>query len=150
MPTDKKTLVWTPPRWLLRGASIIHRGLYRVSSGKIGARVGEVPVLLLTTIGRRSGRRRTTPLGYLEHPSGWAVPAFNGGYDYDPQWWKNLKADAGGVIRIGGSLHPVRGRIATPEEQKEYSARLVAMDPDYQKHQEQITREISMVVLERA
>ena len=149
MPANKATQVQHPPRWLVRTASVIHRWLYQFSRGKWGTHVGSVPVLLLTTTGRKSGKRRTTPLCYLEHPNGWVVPAFNAGYDYEPQWWLNLKANAKGEVRIGGTAHPVRARIATASEQKAYTERMVTVAPDYQIHQNQITREISMVLLER-
>ena len=150
MPANKTTQVKHPPRWLVRTASVIHRWLYRFSRGKLGTRVGEMPVLLLTTTGRKSGKRRTTPLCYLEHPDGWVVPAFNAGYDYEPLWWKNLKANARGEVHIGGTSQPIRARIATASEQKAYTARMVSVAPDYQEHQDNSTREFPMVVLGRA
>ena len=64
-----------------------HRAVYRLTRGRLLGRVAGMPVLLLTTTGRRSGRARTTPLTYFEDSDELVIVASNGGEDRPPAWW---------------------------------------------------------------
>jgi len=77
----------------MKCASGIHTALYRASGGRIGSGMQGMPVLLLTTTGRRSGKSRTTPLLYVRDGDAFAVVASNGGSDYTPGWWLNDYGD---------------------------------------------------------
>ncbi len=79
-----------PGRMMMRMISGTHEFWYRLSGGLIGGQLGKAPVLLLTTTGRKSGRRRTTPLVYLPDGDNMVVIASNGGSDRHPDWWLNL------------------------------------------------------------
>jgi F420H(2)-dependent quinone reductase len=77
-------------------ATRAHAALIRLSGGRIRRSflfTGGMPVLVLTTTGRKSGQRRSTPVGYLEHGDAYAVLASNAGNDSSPAWWLNLQAD---------------------------------------------------------
>ena len=104
-----------PNRALIRFISVVHRELYRASRGLVGGHTGG-PVLLLTTLGRKSGRSRTTPLLYVQESTNWIVVGSNGGDDRHPAWWLNLKADANATIQVKGKVERVRAREATEEE----------------------------------
>src|SRR2546427_1122500 len=69
-----------------------HRNIYRLTGGKGGGRLGKLPVLLLTTIGRKSGRPRTQPLVYAQVGDGYAGIAWQGAAPRDPLWYLNLRA----------------------------------------------------------
>lgn len=68
----------------------MHTNIYRWTGGRIGSAIGGVPVLLLTTTGRKTGRSRTTPLGYFEDGGDFIVVASNGGRPARPAWYWNL------------------------------------------------------------
>ena len=77
-----------------------HTFVYRLSSGKIGGRVGKSPVLLLTTTGRKTGQQRTIPLLYLNNGDNLILVASNGGAPTHPVWWLNLQANPKAIVEI--------------------------------------------------
>jgi deazaflavin-dependent oxidoreductase (nitroreductase family) len=93
-----------------------HAALIRLSRGRIRRSflfTGGMPILVLTTTGRKSGQRRSTPVGYLKHGDAFAVLASNAGNDRSPAWWLNLQADPGAEVLAEGARIPVtagRGR----------------------------------------
>jgi len=93
-----------------------HRAVYRLTRGRLLGRVAGMPVLLLTTTGRRSGRARTTPLTYFEVGSDLVVVASNGGEDSPPAWWLNLCERPEAAITRGVRSEKVVARPATDEE----------------------------------
>ena len=136
-------------RGFLRWQSHIHQWLYRRTGGRIGGNMG-APVLLLTTTGRKSGQLRTTPLFYLVDGNQWAVVASNAGSDKDPAWWLNLQSQPEAKVQIVNKTYSVRGRQATKEECAELWPHLVALFSGYADYQAQTTRQIPVVVLEKA
>ena len=134
-------------RLLVRGMSAVHRALYRVSGGLLGANVG-APVLLLTTLGRKSQQSRTTPLLYLKDGDYWIVVASNAGDDRHPAWWLNLKANPVAQIQIGRVVNQVRGREATQMERDRLWPLLVGMYSVYDDYQRRTSRKIPIVFLE--
>ena len=84
-----------PPRWFVRLAWYIHRGLYRVTGGRIGLwlpRGNRWGTMRLTTTGRRTGQQRSVILGYIEDGPNLVTMAMNGWADAEPAWWLNLQA----------------------------------------------------------
>jgi deazaflavin-dependent oxidoreductase (nitroreductase family) len=135
-------------RWLLALITVVHRFLYRVSKGRIGARTGGVDVLLLKTLGRKTGRIRITPLLYVRDGSSWVVIASNAGDDRHPAWWLNLRSRPEVEIQVRDARHSVRARRATPEETERVWPRLVAAYKYYDDYKRRTSREIPVVVLE--
>ena len=84
-----------PSRRSMRIMWKLHRFGYRVSGGRIGAKVSGLPVLELTTVGRTSGQARSVLLTYLKDPRGYVVIASNAGSTEDPAWWRNLRVAPG-------------------------------------------------------
>ncbi len=136
-----------PNRALIRFISVVHRELYRASRGLVGGHTGG-PVLLLTTVGRKSGRRRTTPLLYVQEGTNWIVVGSNGGDDCHPAWWLNLKADANATIQVKGKVERVRAREATEEETAALWPRFVEMYSHYETYRRRTSRQIPVVILE--
>lgn len=104
--------------------------------------------MLLTTVGRKSGKSRTIPLLYLAEDSHWAIVASNGGDDRHPAWWLNLKANPAATIQVRRTLKQVRAREASEREQSVLWPRFVKMHSGYQTYQQRTKRKIPVVILE--
>ena len=110
---------------------------------------GLVPSLLLTTVGRRSGRRTTMPLFYGTTTNGYVVIGSKGGSDTHPAWHLNLLADPNAEVQVGAGRHAVRARLAEGRERADLWKQMVAVYPPYTRYQAATQREIPVVVLER-
>ena len=129
-------------------ATKLHTTLFRATGGKVGARMFNSPVLLLTTTGRKTGLERTTPLLYLKDGDRQVIVASNGGTAKPPVWWLNLEANPEAKVEVAGRKIRVRAGEAHGEEKARLWERLVRMYPPYQGYQEKTDREIPVVVLE--
>jgi len=125
----------------------LHTAVYRITGGRVGGRMVNSPVLLLLTTGRKTGKRRSTPLLYLQDGDDYAIVASNGGTPKHPVWWLNLQADPLAVAEIGGKKIRVRTEEAEGEEKQRLWERLVGMYPQYDKYQRRTDREIPVVLL---
>ena len=126
-----------------------HRAVYRLTRGRLLGRVAHMPVLLLTTTGRRSGKARTTPLTYFETGADLAVVASNGGEDQPPRWWLNLQADPRARITLGSRTEAVVARLATAEEHARLWPVITSVHPGYAGYACRTQRPIPVVVLTR-
>jgi len=126
----------------------LHRFLYRVSGGRIGGRVLGMPVLMLTTTGRKSGAPRTNVLTYLPHGRVSVVFASNAGEPRHPAWWLNLAADPHATVQRGQEVMPVVAREAEGEERARLWDEVVRTEAGYAVYAERTTRRIPVVVLE--
>jgi deazaflavin-dependent oxidoreductase (nitroreductase family) len=106
--------------------------------------------LLLTTRGRRSGKLRRTALVYARDGGHYVLAASNAGADRHPAWFLNLVADPNVTVQIGAQTFAGRARIATADEKRRLWELMVATMPSYQGYQEATSREIPVVVIERA
>ncbi|MDP9237735.1 MAG: nitroreductase family deazaflavin-dependent oxidoreductase [Chloroflexota bacterium] len=130
-----------------RFISQIHEFWYRISNGIIGGNVFGAHVLLLTTTGRKSGKRYTTPLLYLADGDDFVVIASNGGADRDPDWWRNLKAESETTVQVGGRHRDVRAEAATGDERERLWTKITSRYPVYGGYERRTKREIPVVVL---
>ncbi len=140
-----------PPRWVVTGAWHVHRGIYRVTRGRVGLwrpRPGRWGTLRLTTTGRRSGQPRAVILGYVEDGPTLVTLAMNGWGEGEPAWWLNLLAhpEADAVL-AGGSVR-VRGRAATGAERERLWQRWREIDKDLDAFASRRSGETAVVVLE--
>jgi deazaflavin-dependent oxidoreductase (nitroreductase family) len=92
---------------------------YKLSGGRIGAKVGDGPVLLLTTTGRKSGEPRTAPILYLEHGEAMIIIDTNAGNEKLPGWSHNLKAQPRAQVQVGRRKVDVIARVAAGDEREE-------------------------------
>lgn len=130
--------------------------VFRATNGRVGSRwrIGAgwrkpVPVLLLDHVGRRSGRRFTTPLLYLPHGEDVVVVASQGGLPKNPQWFHNLVAHPDATIHLPRErARPVRARVADAGERALLWPRLVDLYADFENYAAWTDREIPVVVLE--
>jgi len=129
--------------------SRVNTWIYRLSGGRLGARwMYGAPVLLLTTIGRKSHQPRTTPLLYLEDGQRVLLVGSQGGMSKDPLWVANIDANADVEIEIGSDRRKMRGRRGSKEEKARYWPALTRMYPDFADYQARTTRDIPVIVLE--
>src|SRR5260370_36443074 len=106
-----------PPRLGVQSCfSSLRVFLYRVSNGRVGGRFRGAPVLLLTTIGRKTGRKRTTPLLFARDGNRLVIVASNGGRNRDPSWWTNLRFNPEAEVVIKGDRWTVKAEKADDAE----------------------------------
>jgi deazaflavin-dependent oxidoreductase (nitroreductase family) len=106
-----------------------------------------LPTLLLTTVGRKSGEPRTVALVFLRDGERCVVVASLAGYDQNPAWYANLKADPRCQVQLSRAKMAATAREATEAERKELWPRLVAILPLWDLFQKQTTRAFPIVVL---
>jgi deazaflavin-dependent oxidoreductase (nitroreductase family) len=127
----------------------VDRTLYRATGGWLTATGHSVfPTLLLETTGRRTGRRRTVPLFYVECEGSTAVVATNWGRPRHPQWSANLLADPAARITIGRNRTAVRARLVSGDEFDRLWNCFVELWPAYEDYRERAGREIRLFVLD--
>lgn len=132
----------------VRLLSRLHTALYRLTSGMIGRRLVDNDMLLLTTIGRRTGAAHTVPLLYLEDDDRYVVFASWGGRDRHPEWYLNLLTDPQGVVQVRGRRRPVTSTIATASERERLWARAESAYSGYADYQNRTDRQIPVVILD--
>jgi deazaflavin-dependent oxidoreductase (nitroreductase family) len=106
-------------------------------------------ILILTTTGRRTGERRSTPLVYLSDAERYVLIASNGGSTDHPGWYKNLSADPDVRLQIKADRFRARARTVTGPERARVWERAVEKFPFYEEYQARTAREIPVIVLER-
>jgi deazaflavin-dependent oxidoreductase (nitroreductase family) len=132
-------------------ATGLHAAMIQRSGGRLKRSflfAGGMPVLVLTTTGRRSGRPRATPLAYLREGQGFAVLAANAGSDNDPAWWLNLQASPGGAVEVDGERRSVRARRAAQEDEARLWSRFAEVNPAFDEYRKLTARSIPVVLLE--
>jgi deazaflavin-dependent oxidoreductase (nitroreductase family) len=132
-----------------RSLGAVHRVLYRASGGRIGATIWNLPIVLLTTTGRTTGKLRTTPLCALRTGEDFVVIASFGGLDRPPAWWLNLERNPIATLQIGHERVLVDARTTSGEERARLWSQVVARAPGYLNYERRTTRVIPVVVLER-
>lgn len=125
----------------------IHIFTYRLTGGKFGGKVRGLPVLLLTTSGRKTGKKRTIPLGYFKEAGGYVITASNAGFDAHPAWFHNLRSNPRATIEVDDQRFEVRAEIAAGEKRDQLWARLVSLAPGYAGYARKTRRVIPLVVL---
>lgn len=133
--------------WLYRLFMAVHSGLYRLSGGRIGGKIGQSEILLLTTIGRKTGKKRTTPLSFIRESDAYLVTASGGGMPQHPGWYWNAAHGPHPVqIQIGADVMTVDVAEADEPVRQEYYNRFIAVNDDYAAFQA-IERTIPILVL---
>lgn len=127
----------------------MHKWILRASGGRLFAKIGKLPVLLLYTKGRKSGEPRMNTLSYVPHGEAYAVVASNAGADFHPGWWLNLRELPEADIQIRGQKMKVKWREAKGNEAEEIYARFVEAEPGYGEYRKRTKREIPVVVLDK-
>ncbi|HMF05062.1 MAG TPA: nitroreductase family deazaflavin-dependent oxidoreductase [Acidimicrobiia bacterium] len=127
----------------------VHRAVFRVSNGRLANRGYGMPVLELTTTGRKTGKRRSTMLtSPVQDGDKVVLVASYGGDDRHPTWFLNLRDDPKVEITMDGRKRPMRARVASSEEKVALWPRVVAAHKGYAQYQTRTDRNIPLVILE--
>jgi deazaflavin-dependent oxidoreductase (nitroreductase family) len=132
---------------MMKVMSQAHRGLLALSGGRIGSRLGTMPVVELHTIGRKTGEKRAVMLSAPVHEDGkYVLVASKGGDDRNPVWYLNLVANPEVELTVHGQTIPMRARTATAEEKAELWPQIVAAYRGYAQYQTKTSRDIPVVI----
>lgn len=138
--TDERPL----PAWIAQ-----HIDLYLSTNGEQGHIWNNVPTLLLTTTGSRTGRSRLLPLIYGRDGDAYLVVASRGGAADHPGWYKNLVANPDVQVQVGADRFAAKARTAGPDEKPRLWATMTGIWPGYDEYQAKTEREIPVIILER-
>jgi len=134
---------------MMRVVTGFHKAVFRASNGRLANRGYGMPVLQLTTTGRKSGKRRTTMLtSPVQDGDRMVLVASNGGDDRHTNWYLNLRDDPNVEITMDGRTRPMRARVASADEKAELWPRVVAAHRGYAQYQTRTNRDIPVVILE--
>ena len=136
-----------PARLALKLGTGVHSGVYRATGGKLLGRMGKSPILLLNTVGRKSGKKRTTPLLYVMDGEGFVIIASKGGAPTHPAWYLNLIANPDATVEVGDREVRVRAEEVHGEDKTRLWQKMVEMYPTYDDYQTKTEREIPLLVL---
>ena len=125
----------------------LHDWLWKLCGGKLDNAFRKLPFMMLTTTGRKTGQRRTTPVLYLQDETGLIVVASFGGNDMHPAWYLNLEQCQDAEVIIKGEHRRVLARKISPEEKKVVWPRLVQLYPQFETYQQRTHREIPLMRL---
>lgn len=139
-----------PSDLVLKAMNTTHRILLTLSGNRVGANLGGMPALELTTTGRKSGKPRSVMLtSPLQEDGAYVVVASRGGDDVHPSWFLNLTHNPEVEVRVvGESRRPMRARIATAEERQRMWPMITGKYRNYASYQKRTDREIPLVLLQ--
>ena len=126
----------------------VHARIYRLTDGHIGHRIpGLPPMLLLDHVGAKSGRKRTTPLGYGVDGDDLVLVASKGGYPRNPAWFYNLVANPDTTVQVGARRRNVRARVASKAERDRLWKLMLGVYGGFEDYRRRAEREIPLIVL---
>lgn len=123
---------------------------FRANGGKVGGNFEGAPLLLLHTVGARSGQERVHPMMYQKVDGGYAVFASYAGAPTNPAWFHNLVAQPRVTAEIGTGTQELVARVADGEERERIWSAQKAAYPGFADYEQKTTRQIPVVVLEPA
>jgi deazaflavin-dependent oxidoreductase (nitroreductase family) len=133
---------------MLKTTGRLNVSIYRLTRGRLMGKVGKAPVLLLTSVGRRSGQRRTAPVVYVQEGDSLVVIGSNAGNANTPGWSYNLQANPDAEVELGGQHRLVRARVAEGEERERMWRKMNDQYAGFDEYQQRTSREIALFVLE--
>jgi deazaflavin-dependent oxidoreductase (nitroreductase family) len=122
---------------------------FRANEGKVGGPFEGAPVLLLHTVGARTGQGRVNPMMYQQVDGGYAVFASKGGAPSNPDWYHNLLADPKVTAEIGTSTVELIARVAEGGERERIWTAQKTAYPGFADYERKTTRQIPVIILER-
>jgi len=121
---------------------------YEATGGAESGTLRGKPVIVLTSVGAKTGKLRKTALMRVEHDGDYAVVASKGGSARNPTWYHNLKANPHVELQDGPTKRDYRARQVIGEERTLWWERALEVWPDYAGYQKRTSREIPVFVLE--
>jgi F420H(2)-dependent quinone reductase len=139
------------PKWFIHAFWAVHRGLFRLSGGRLGLRRATADkwgMFRLTATGRRSGEQRSVILGYFEDGPNIVTMAMNGWDAPEPAWWLNLQANPNATVEVRGGCLEVRAHAAEGDERDRLWERWRRYDKGLDAYASLRPTETAVVVLE--
>ena len=127
-----------------------HVRVYRETEGQRGYHWRGTTILLLTTLGRRSGEQRTTPLIHRVDGDRYVVVASKGGAPENPAWFENLMAEPAVTLQVLDEVFGARASVAEGAERERLWGLMSEVWPAYEEYQQRTDRQIPVVVLQRS
>ncbi len=128
----------------------LHEKLYRLSGGRLGARMGWIDVALVETVGRKSGKLRTAPIACYPYRDSIVVSASNSGAERHPAWYLNMQADPNVTVQLGREKFRAVA-VEVPEEEREALwQKIVEINHHQGEYLARTERRIPLVWLKRA
>ncbi len=122
---------------------------FRANDGKLGGRFEGAPMLLLTTIGAKSGTHRTTPVMYLPDGERLVIFASKAGAPTNPAWYHNLRANPTATVEVGSETIDATAVVTSGEERDRLFDRQAGLHPQFAEYAQKTTRQIPVIALER-
>jgi deazaflavin-dependent oxidoreductase (nitroreductase family) len=123
---------------------------FRANGGRVGGQFEGAPLLLLTSTGAKSGEARTTPVVYLRDGEHLVIFASKAGAPTNPAWYHNLLANPSATVEVGNETVEVTASVASGEERTQLYERQSERFPQFVEYAKKTTREIPVIVLQRA
>src|SRR5688572_24477841 len=124
--------------------------VHMISGGRFTMSGLYTPVIILTTIGRKSGEPRTIPIATFLHGDAFVIVGSNFGRPNHPAWSYNLLANPEATVEYKGATHQVKARLATDEERAVLWPKITAQLQNFERYPERSGRELRIFVLERS
>ncbi len=134
-------------KWVLKRANGLHVALYRMSGGTFANKIANLPILLIMTSGRKSGKSYTNPVVYIKDGQDYLVSAMAGGADTDPGWYRNLKARPNAQIEVGDTAFSVQATSAQREERTRLYGKFKAASSNFVKYEQSTSRVLPVIRL---
>ena len=131
----------------LKLGSSVHAGVYRATGGKLFGRMGKSPILILNTVGRKSGKKRATPLLYAVDGEDFVIIASKGGAPSHPAWYLNLMANPDATVEVKGREVRVTAEQVEGEEKMRLWQKMAELYPTYDDYQRKTERQIPLLIL---
>jgi deazaflavin-dependent oxidoreductase (nitroreductase family) len=120
---------------------------FRANKGTVGGDYTDIPLLLLTTTGTRTGKARTTPLAYVADGERYVVFAAAGGAPRNPAWYHDLLADPDVSVEVGTEVFAAVATVTTGEERDSLFERYARLSPTLEFYQARTARRVPVVAL---
>ena len=133
----------------IRIISKIHGYIYRISRGRVGKQLGKVTILILTTTGRKSGKKRSVPLTAIPYGEKYILAASFGGSPVHPAWLINIRQNPAVSIRVGSIVKQAKAFIirTTDTGYEEMWGKAIAVTGRYDNYRKATSRPIPIVVI---
>ena len=132
---------------VLKIANGLHVVIYRMSGGKFANEIANMPILLITTVGRKSGKPHTNPVVYLQDGQDYLVTASVAGKDWHPSWYFNLQNRPQATIKVGAKTFDVKATIITGDERTRLYEKFKAASSNFEKYEKATSRVIPVIRL---
>ncbi len=134
-------------RLIMRAFSKANVWVYRVSGGRLGAKFqGGAPVMLVSMMGCKSGKLRTTPLIHVSNGDDVLLVASQGGMAKNPVWYANVVANPEVTVQVGSTTRRMRARQVDDSEKQALWPVICAVHPDFEAYQQRTERNIPVFV----